>query len=242
MPTAPLRRTFGILFSLLLAGLVVGGTAGTAHAEDGYRYWNYFHLDDGAWAFSDKGIGQYTPQDGDVEGLRFGTSTASTGLEPRADLAAVTFDAICADPAPEGQKRVAFVIDYGTEADAGGAQTPDPTADCAVVDAKATSLQALESLVDVRAGDGLLCAIDGYPAKGCGDPVKNATVPGDEPTVAFALPSSADDTAAAADGDNSAASDNAEDDDNTTILVVIVAAAAVIGLGALALNRRRNAA
>jgi hypothetical protein len=255
MATAVLRRVFGVLLSLLLAGLFVGASAGTAHAEDGYRYWNYFHLDNGAWAFSDKGVGQYTPKDGEVEGLRFGTSTASAGIEPRADLNEVTFDTVCLEDAPAGQKRVALVLDFGTEADADGAEVPEPRALCAVVPAKATTLQAIESVLDVRAEGGMMCAIDGYPVKGCGTPVKDADVPAQEQTVAFAMPTPVDPDAAdqaadgqAADGqaagssDSSQAADAGTDDGNLAWPLVGVGAAVVlIGGGALALNRRRSA-
>jgi hypothetical protein len=232
MATALLRRPVGVLLAMLLPLLVVGGTAGAAHAEDGYRYWNYFHATDGAWAFSDKGVGQYVPDDGALEGFRFGTSTASKGIEPRVDPATVTFDSICTDPAPEGKKRVALVLDFGTEADADGAGIPKPEALCAVAAEDATTLQALDAATDVRAGEGMLCGIEGYPADGCGDPVKNASVPTDEQTVDIALPS---------DAEAQSPQQSQQQDDNGTTwpLVGIVAAVVVIGGAALALNRRR---
>ena len=49
-----LRRSAGVLISLFVAVFVVAGFSGTAHAVDGYKFWNYFHATDGAWAFSQK--------------------------------------------------------------------------------------------------------------------------------------------------------------------------------------------
>ncbi|HEX6874621.1 MAG TPA: SCO2322 family protein, partial [Nocardioidaceae bacterium] len=160
------RRIVGTLSTLLLALLVVTGTAGTAHAEDGYQYWNYFHLQKGSWTFSKVGAGDYTPADGAVEGFRFGTSTQSQGIEPRADLDKVDFEAICGTAkAPTGKKRVAVVLDFGAEM--GKGQPPAPRADCAVVAKDASTQQVLEEVADLRVGSGMVCAIDGYPATGC---------------------------------------------------------------------------
>jgi hypothetical protein len=69
------RRTVGSLLALVASLLLVTGTAGSASAEDGYRYWNYSHLTGGAWEFAQTGPGDFTPKDGDVEGWRYGTST-----------------------------------------------------------------------------------------------------------------------------------------------------------------------
>jgi hypothetical protein len=229
------RRVAGVVVSLLLGSLLAVSAliagAGTANAADGYRYWNYFHLKNGAWAFATQGVGAYTPHDGDVEGLRFGTSTTAQGITPRANLSKVTFAAVCPDPAPAGQKRVALVIDYGTAADADGAKVPAPAARCAVVPRDATTLQALGKVADVRTQKALLCGIDGYPTEGCGVPVKNATVPKHEQTVAFSIPGSGADAAASSGGS-----------DLTWPLVGAGVVVVLLGGGALALNRRRQAA
>jgi hypothetical protein len=179
-----LRRVVGALTCLLVGVAAAVGLAGPAHAEDGYRYWNYSHLEDGSWAFSQVGPAEHQPKDGAVEGFRFGTSTVSQGLEPRADLDEVTFDAVCAGTeAGADQKRVAVLIDYGTEQDAGA--PPQPRAACAAVEAGATTQQILQQVAEVRQDSGMTCGIDGYPATGCGEPVPNATVATDEEPVAF---------------------------------------------------------
>jgi hypothetical protein len=231
-----LRRIAGTLSGLLLAFGLVAALAGPAHAEDGYRYWNYFHLQGDTWAFSEVGPADYQPEDGDVEGFRFGTSTVSDGLEPRADLDEVTFEAVCADSeAAAAQKRVAVVLDFGNE-EAGG-ERPEPRAECAVVAQDASTQQALQQVTDVRLDGGMTCALDGYPATGCGEPVADAQVPADEEPVAFAMPS-----AEPADTDAAGSSESTTQDSGLPWGVVGIAAlVVVIGVAALVLARRRSA-
>jgi hypothetical protein len=226
------RRIAGVLlptlFSTLLAGLLLGATASPASAEDGFRYWNYFHLQDGAFVFAQTGPGDYTPKDGDVEGWRYGTSTISQGLPPRANLDRLDFDAVCGDAeAAEGEKRVAVLIDYGTRADAPkGAEVPGPVAECAVVPADATGQQTLQAVADVRADGAMLCGINGYPAQGCGEPVKNADVATNEQPVEFEV----------------AGGQAEREDDSSGSMAAVVAAVlvVVIGGGGLLVNRRRS--
>ncbi len=225
------RRLLGVLSSLMFAALVVTGSAGTAHAADGYRYWNYFHLEDGSWAFSQVGPGDYDPQDGAVEAYRFGTSFTAEGIPPRADLGELNFDTVCeGTEAPAGDKRVAVLIDYGTEADADGTTPPAPRAECAVVAAGADGQQVLASVADIRVEDALTCALDGYPVKGCGEPVA-AEAPGEEQPVTFEMPASSEDTEAVS-GD--------QDDSGLLWPLVGVGAVVVVIAGAgLVLSRRR---
>lgn len=234
MATAPARRrTLGILFSLLVT--LVVATAGPASAADGYRYWNYFHAKDGSFAFATKGNASYVPADGAVEGYRYGTSTVQQGLEPRADLSTLTFGKVCADtPASAGRKRVAVLIDYGTKSDAEGATPPAPRAACARVPAKANGAQVLDAVADVRLTKGMLCGVDGYPASGCGSPVKNADVPAHEKAVAFALPHSAATKNVSASSEQGGSS--------TALLVGGVVVVVLLAGGGLALSRRRQSA
>jgi hypothetical protein len=234
----------------VLAPATLLATAGPASAEDGYRYWNYFHADGDAFAFADTGPGDYTPKDGDVEGWRYGTSSESAGIEPRVDLATVDFDAVCeGTEAGSGEKRVAVLVDYGTEADAAdGAEVPEPTGYCAVAPTKANGQQVLESVVDVRTEQGGICALDGYPASGCFETVKNATIETDQPAVEFVLPAAAtaatdseapsDDASAAAGSTDEAA---AEDDGGISWpLVAVIALVVIIGAVAIPLSRRNR--
>ena len=237
MATALLRRTVGGLSSLLLAALTVVGLSGPAHAEDGYQYWNYFHLENGSWAFSQVGPADYKPKDGTVEAFRYGTSTPSQGIEPRADLEQVNFETVCAgQEATAGQKRVAVVLDFGVEEDAG--TPPEPRAECAVVDRAATTQQIVDEIAEVRIESSMLCAIDGYPATGCGAPVKNAEIPAEEEPVAFGLPVAAEDTEAAAADTEPAA----EDDGNTWLLVGLAVLVVLLAAVAFVMSRRKRTA
>lgn len=242
------RRVVGALLAALLAPAAVVAAASPSYAEEGYRYWNYSHLQGDTFEFAQTGPGDFTPKDGDVEGWRFGTSTVSAGIEPRADLAEVNFDSVCGDAeAAEGEKRVAVLIDYGVEADADGAEVPEPTADCAVVPDDANGQQTLQSVADVRADGALICALDGYPAQGCGDPVKDAQVQADEATVPFVLPASAteatgdagDDASPAAD-DTAQAADETDDSGVNATLIAVLALVVVLGAVATLLYRRNR--
>lgn len=251
-PPHPLLRALLALLAPVLAatGLVLLASA-PAHAEDGYRYWNYSHLQGEEWVFADTGPGDFTPEDGAVEGWRFGTSTASQGIFPRADLAEISFDSVCeGTEVTDGEKRVAVLVDFGTEQDAAGATVPEAAAECAVVPADANGAQVLESVVDVRQKDGLICALDGYPAQGCGEPVKDAEVSADEGPVSFTLPGAADtaaDTAAddAADDTDGAATDTAASDEEAgfpwALVAVLVVVALLVAL-AVPMYRRKQSA
>lgn len=236
-----LRTLLALVVPVLAAtGLVLTASA-PAHAEAGYRYWNYAHLQGEEWTFADTGPGDFTPEDGAVEGWRYGTSTVSQGIFPRADLAEVSFDTVCADAeAADGEKRVAVLVDFGTAADADGGEVPGPVAECAVVPAGANGSQVLESVVDVRAENNMTCALDGYPAQGCGEQVKNAEVSADEQPVSFTLPASADTAPAAAGSDDAAAGED-ESGFPWTLVVVLVVAAVLAAL-AIPMYRRKQSA
>ena len=230
-----LRRVVGVLSALLLATGTVTALALPAQAEDGYQYWNYFHLKNGAWVFSDVGVAQYQPKDGAVEGFRYGTSTTSKGIEPRADLKKVGFATVCGDTKPPaGRKRVAVVLDYGVEL--GNGTPPKPRADCATVPRSATTQQILLKVAQVRLGSGMTCGIDGYPATGCGVPVKNATVPAKEAPVSFALPSDGAGNASAASTSQS------QDGSNLWTAAGVAALVLVIAVAALLVSRRNKVA
>jgi len=257
MPSFVLRRCFGVLLTLLFTGLVLAtGATGTASAADGYRYWNYFHDTNGSWEFAQTGAAEHTPADGAIEAYRYATSTTADGVEPRVDLGEVDFAAICAEVEPgEGEKRVGVLLDYGTEADAEGEPPPAPRGECAVVEEAANGQQVLEAVAELRVEKGLSCAIDGYPAQGCGTPVPDAETTTDEQPVAFDLPASPDraddptdepspdaaDDPAATDGD-AAAEENSSGDGFLWPLVGVALLVVVIGGAAIVLGRRNRSA
>jgi hypothetical protein len=231
------RRTARRLVLGLLAGFLLAGTvATTAQAEDGYRFWGYYQWSGGQWAFSQKGSDVVVPADGSVEGWRY----AVGGAKPRVPRAAGDFQAICgATPAESGKKRVALVIDPGTPADAVSGETPGPaTGTCVMTDVKATGAKILAAVAPVRIEKGLTCGIDGYPAKGCGDPVKNINVPATDDPVQLQIKPAVGATAAPA----SSTSSSSTDDGSTPWTGIIIAAVVVVLLagGGLVLSRRRS--
>jgi hypothetical protein len=239
MPTALPRRTLGVVLTLLLAALVVGGSAGSADAV-AYRYWNYYHVDNSQYAFAKTGPSDFVPKDGTVEAYRYGTSTGTkNGITPRADLAEYPFRKICAGTkAGAGEKRVGVILDYGVPADAASGETPPaPRTACAAVPTKATGQQVVDAVADVRTSKGIICGLDGYPVKACAVTVKS---PGKVTTgqqVSFRLPAQA----RSAFGEKTA-SDSQQGGGVPWPLVGVVAAVVVIGGGALTLSRRNRSA
>ncbi|MDT0571257.1 SCO2322 family protein [Streptomyces sp. DSM 3412] len=157
----------------LLGGLpLVLGTSGQAQAA-AYRYWSFWERDGSAWAYATQGPSTARPTDGAVQGFRFAVSRDSAdAVQPRG---AADFASICGDTAArDGEKRVALVIDFGTAADAPEGETPPAARTaCARVPDDATTAEALASVAKPLRYDtnALLCAIGGYPGKGCGEAV-----------------------------------------------------------------------
>ncbi|MCS0601266.1 SCO2322 family protein [Streptomyces sp. LP11] len=170
------------LVSAVVALLLACGRADAA----GYRYWSFWERDGGHWTYATQGPSFVRPDDGTVQGFRFAVSADSAdATRPRGTA---DFSTICADTAAKpGKKRVALVLDFGTAADApGGERPPARHTACARVPAGASTADALAVVAKPLRYDtnALLCAISGYPAKGCGEQVSGAgsrTVSGKEP-------------------------------------------------------------
>lgn len=160
------------MFALLSGLLLVLGMSGQAQAA-AYRYWSFWERDGSAWAYATQGPSTARPTDGAVQGFRFAVSRDSAdAVQPRG---AADFASICGDTAARGgEKRVALVIDFGTAADAPEGETPPAARTaCARVPDDATTAEALASVAKPLRYDtnALLCAIGGYPGKGCGEAV-----------------------------------------------------------------------
>ncbi|MGN6330913.1 MAG: SCO2322 family protein [Motilibacteraceae bacterium] len=166
------RRALALLLTALLAVAALLPTASAASATT-YRYWSYWHLTGGSWAFAGTGPGGYRPADGSVEGWRFAVSGSGGSAAPRVRP---SFAQVCGStPAKDGTKRVAVVIDDGVQADAHPGDTVpqnSPRGVCAQVPETASGARVLSAVAAVRADDGgLVCALDGYPSAGCGEVV-----------------------------------------------------------------------
>ncbi|WP_031103634.1 SCO2322 family protein [Streptomyces sp. NRRL S-146] len=163
---------------LLLASLLLCAGAGQAQAA-GYRYWSFWERDGEQWLYATQGPSLARPSDGDVQGFRFAVSEDSANAtRPRGKA---DFATICAKtPAQDGRKRVALVIDFGTPSDAPEGETPPAARTaCARVSPDATTAEALAAVAKPLRYDtnALLCAIAGYPEKGCGEQVSQQQTP-----------------------------------------------------------------
>ncbi|MEU2440024.1 SCO2322 family protein [Streptomyces rubradiris] len=171
------RRAAPVLVAALLL-LVCAGRAGAT----GYRYWSFWERTGDHWTYATQGPASLRPDDGTAQGFRFtvGADAADAG-RPRGTA---DFDTICADtPAKSGSKRVALVLDFGTAADApSGEIPPERRTVCARVPSDASTADALAAVAGPLRYDtnALLCAIAGYPHKGCGEQVSTDR----EPTAA----------------------------------------------------------
>jgi len=229
------------MLSLLLTCVTVVGIGSPAHATDYYRWWIYFQVEDGKYVVSKKGSAGTTPADGSIEAYRYAAPADFNKPNlPRVDLTAVTFDSVCGGTEPaDGQKRVAVILDFGVAADAEGQAVPEPKAACAQVPTKATGLQVLDAVSDVRSETTSmgpsLCGIDGYPAKHCADVVTKTATPADDGFVEIEAAPAADDSVDADDATQ-------DDDSNTGLYAGLgVLVLALLAAGAFVARRGRNA-
>lgn len=163
---------------LLLASLVLCAGADQAQAAR-YRYWSFWDRDGDHWVYATQGPSTARPSDGDVQGFRFAVSEDSgDAARPRGEA---DFRTICAKtPARDGKKRVALLLDFGTTTDAPSGETPPPARTaCAQVSPDATTAEALAVVAKPLRYDmnAFLCAISGYPEKGCGEQVAKRQKP-----------------------------------------------------------------
>jgi hypothetical protein len=161
--------------SLALAAFVLLAAAVTQAHAAGYRYWSFWERTDGRWTYATQGPASARPDDGAVAGFRFALSADSADASrPRGTA---DFRTICAaTPARSGMKRVALVLDFGTPADApSGESPPAGRTACARVPDDATTADALAAVAPPLRYDtnALLCAIAGYPHRGCGEQVSD---------------------------------------------------------------------
>jgi hypothetical protein len=224
--------------ALLLAALFLSLSTGPAQAA-GYRYWSFWNRDGDHWTYATEGPATARPSDGDVQGFRFAVSEDSQdAARPRGTA---DFDVICArTPAQDGRKRVALVIDFGTAADAPSGETPPARrAVCASVAPDATTAEALAAVAKPLRYDtnALLCAISGYPGKGCGEQVSGAGEK-DAPEDGDA---SQDKGASQDEKDASEETAGGQDDGGPSLgLLAGGAAVAVLGAAAIWQTRRRR--
>ena len=149
-------------------------TVAPAHAA-AYRYWGFYQLTDGAWAFAQKGSDQTVPADGRVDGWRF--AVADDSLDPlparRPDLRRRSAARPLPRPARSGS----------ASSSTSGARPMPPTARprpsrrrCAPSSPRTPRARPCSPRRgDVRTEKGLVCGVAGYPASDCGGAVKEVS-------------------------------------------------------------------
>jgi hypothetical protein len=164
------RRAIVAACAATIAVVVPTALAPMASQAAAYRYWSYWLGTDAGWEFASVGPAFRLPADGTVEGWRFSVSGVEGNSAPSM---AADFETVCAETAAEeGRKRVAVIVDSGASADAPeGEQPPGAWAMCIVADEGATGYDVLRAAASVRTERGLICAIAGYPSRGCADVV-----------------------------------------------------------------------
>jgi hypothetical protein len=231
-PRALLRALVALL--VVAVGALVAAPQAQAAA---YRYWGYFQLTNGQWAFAQKGPAQTVPADGSIEGWRYAVADESSTRTPRV---VPTFDQLCSSTTKSaGHKVVGVVVDFGREADsADDSKPPAPRGECVSVPTNATGSDVLAAAgLTLRVDKGLMCGIDGWPASGCGDPVAEVPAAAKSPDASITLPAkAAAATPGTADGDDDGGLPTAA---WVGIAVVVLAAG---GLGLLSRRRREELA
>lgn len=216
-------------------------SAGQAQAT-AYRYWSFWQRDGQTWTYATEGPAMARPSDGDVEGFRFSVSQDSAdSAQPRADA---DFASICASTAgKDGQKRVAFVLDFGTAKDAPSGETPpEPRTACAQVPEDATTAEALAAVAKPLRYDSnaLLCAIAGYPRTGCGESVSGARSNANSGSDSRKSGGSSPSAASSAPASASASADSKSSDGGPSVGLIAGAAAVVVLGGAAVWQARRR--
>ncbi len=171
------QRVVSIIL-LTLVGVFISLTASTSAQAASYRYWTYWTTNSGSWEFRQIGPAANIPKDGSVEGWKFAISSQSGDEQAKPSFAAVnTFQEICGTtPAVADKKRVALVVDPGSDESAPEGERPGTLAStCVQTDPQATGYNVLRSVFPVRTSAGLICGIDGYPTIECADAVSDSS-------------------------------------------------------------------
>lgn len=139
--------------------------------EKGYRYWGYFQAAPGNSSWTPAMTGPtVNVEDGSVEGWAF-TFSSDAMPDALAPALAPSFEEICGTTsASNGKKRVGILIDFGPKSlQPEGESAPNLVQECVSIEQSALGSDVLAQVAKINAGSsGLICGINGYPAKECG--------------------------------------------------------------------------
>jgi hypothetical protein len=178
-----MRRLGAAVVTFVVAAVAPALFAAPAADAASYRFWSYWTVDSGSWTFAQVGPATLRPKDGAVQGWRFSVSADSaSALKPRIGPGGA-FDEVCGGTSAEdGKKRVALVVDFGIPSHAPSGDAPPAESlrgTCVVANDRADGWDVLvQAGYGIRSdGSGLVCALSGYPQRGCGETVKDPTPP-----------------------------------------------------------------
>lgn len=162
-----IKSIFLTLLILLTSMLVLPSAEA---AGKGWRYWGYFQSAPGksTWVAAMTGP-TVDIADGAVEGWSFVFS--SDDLPSIAPKVKPNFKAICGNTKADADtKRIALVVEFGSPVWAPKGEKPAKTITRCVRTAKdSQGIDVLGQVVKIRAAaSGLICGLNGFPAKECG--------------------------------------------------------------------------
>ena len=199
-----------------------------ANAAD-YRYWTFWVTTNDSWSFANEGAGTLEATDQMVTGWKFAITGADNGLPP---TESAVFAELCPDTSEQaGTLRVAVVVDFNDQATAPEGETPPSpnVVSCVTVNEGQTAADALNAAgLEVRANDGFVCGINGYPKEECG--LEIAATTSDPTAMATAEDMATVDTPA----------DEAKESTNTNLQLIGLAAVLIIAFAVVLKMRKKK--
>jgi hypothetical protein len=164
------HNSANLLLLFIIAAAQLAPISPASAADKGWRYWGYYQAAPGATKWTAAMTGPTVDiEDGAVEGWSFVFSSDDIPSTP--PMVKPNFAAICGKvKADKDTKRIALVIDFGAKAYAPKGEKIQKTITTCVRTAKTSQgIDVLGMAVKVRAAkSGLICGLNGYPAKECG--------------------------------------------------------------------------
>ena len=221
-----LKRNIAVIFIASIFTSLFSITP--ANAAD-YRYWTFWVTTNDSWSFANEGAGTLKATDQMVTGWKFAITGADNGLPP---TESAVFAELCPDTSEQaGTLRVAVVVDFNDQATAPEGETPPSpnVVSCVTVNEGQTAADALNAAgLEVRANDGFVCGINGYPKEECG--LEIAATTSDPTAMATAEDMATVDTPA----------DEEKESTNTNLQLIGLAAVLIIAFAVVLKMRKKK--
>ena len=201
----------------------------SANAAD-YRYWTFWVTTNDQWSFANEGASTLKATDQMVTGWKFAITGADNGTPPNQSA---VFAELCPDTSEQaGVLRVAVVVDFNdaTVAPEGETAPAESLINCVTVNEGQTAADALNSAgLEIRANDGFVCGINGYPKEECGVEIPAAETESTEAETQADTPTVI------------AENEPANQSSNTDLQLIALAAVLVVGLAiVLRMRKKKN--